>query len=210
MPCSNINSQFLLGAIHWLWEFRSFLGSAAHSHACLQETPELINQEAKPEIQPVLRSSRNLAEILENAAMSSITAPILQVIVTLHLFIKPFCWQKMANVTSLTVRVRQPSPPPLNIVWIPGFWGRVGGGGGVFSKAPAARQIYTALKNNKPRWMLGWVGRSRRQGNHLRGREPWGIEEKEASEYVFSSAKPISKWLPAPCAWKLKRENRKI
>lgn len=31
-----------------------------------------------------------------------------------------------------------------------------------------------------------------RDRNHLRGREPWGIEEKEVSEYV-SSAKPISK-----------------
>ncbi len=81
-------------------------------------------------------------------------------------------------------------------------------GGSVF-EAPAAPQIYTAQKNNKPRWMLGWVGRSKRQGNHLRGREPWGIAEKEASEYV-SSAKPISKWLPAPCSWKLKRENREI
>lgn len=81
-------------------------------------------------------------------------------------------------------------------------------GGSIF-EAPAAPQIYTAQKNNKPRWMLGWVGRSKRQGNHLRGREPWGIEEKEASEYV-SSAKPISKWLPAPCTWKLKRENRDI
>lgn len=76
-------------------------------------------------------------------------------------------------------------------------------------EAPAAPQLYAAQKNNKPWWMLGWAGRSKRQGNHLRGREPWGIEEKEASEYV-SSAKPISKWLPAPCSWKLKRENREI
>lgn len=168
--------------------------------AC-KNPPELINQENKLELK---KSCRNPWKTPRKHYRSN---PLSDRDITLiH---RAFLLQKLANVTSLTVRVRQPSPPSLEHFLDSRFLEQ-GGGGGVFSKAPAARQIYTALKNNKPRWMLGWVGRSRRQGNHLRGREPWGIEEKEASEYVFSSAKPISKWLPAPCAWKLKRENRKI
>lgn len=169
--------------------------------AC-KNPPELINQETKLELK---KSCRNPRKTPRKHYRSN---PLSDRDITLiH---RAFLLAEVGQCHIFNCPCKATEPP---LPWtFSGFqvFGAGWGGGGVFSKAPAARQIYTALKNNKPRWMLGWVGRSRRQGNHLRGREPWGIEEKEASEYVFSSAKPISKWLPTPCAWKLKRENRKI
>lgn len=62
-------------------------------------------------------------------------------------------------------------------------------------EAPADPRIYAVPENNKHRECSAKLAGAGE--NHLRGREPWGMEENGASEYV-SSAKPISKWLPAP------------
>lgn len=58
-PCTNILSQFSLGAIHWIWEFATFV-FPLHRLTPATRPPELINYKTKLEILPVLWSSRNL------------------------------------------------------------------------------------------------------------------------------------------------------
>lgn len=53
-------------------------------------------------------------------------------------------------------------------------------------------RIYAEPENNMPCELLDKLALAGDRKYHLRRREPWGLEEKEASEYV-SLAKPISK-----------------
>lgn len=204
VPCANINSLFWLGAIHWIWVFATFV-FPLHMLMPAIRPPELINYKTKLQIPPSrYKAQETCRNPLWNAVMWSFSYPNLLSNCNVTFIYWAFKRQKLVKdmiYYLCTTSVRQQSPSLKHFM-------NSRSGGSIF-EAPAALQIYTEQKNNKPWWMLGWVGRSKRQGNHLRGREPWGIEEKEASEYV-SSAKPISKWLPAPCTWKLKRENREI